>query len=91
MILVSENDISLTIASPSPSDGQTVSTGDSTYVTYISSNIQIDPPPVYVASLPPSAIATRPLATPKPTNYLYIKTNKTIKGHYVIISNILLF
>jgi hypothetical protein len=90
MILVSENDISLTKASPSP-DGQTVSTGESTYVKYVSSNMQIDPPPVYVPSLLPSAAATRPPATPKPTNYLCIKTNKTIKGQYVIVSNILLF
>jgi hypothetical protein len=87
MILVSENDILLTKASPPPSDGQTVSTGDSTCVTYSSSNIQINPPPVYVASLPPSATATRPPATPKPTNYLCIKTDKLIKGHYVIVSN----
>jgi len=39
---------------------------------------------MYVASLPSSATATRPPATPKPTNYVYIKTDKAIKGHYVI-------
>jgi len=88
MILVSENDITLTKASP-PSDGQTVSQLVILHVTYISSNIQIDPPPIYVASLPLHHTSASTV-TPKPTNYLCINTDKTIKGHYVIVSSIFL-
>jgi len=47
----------------------------------------LDPPPVYVASLPPlhPAPSTQSPANPKPTNYLCInRGHQSVKGHFVI-------